>query len=123
MVWIPEGGSAKVRFAFEHLDADFPSKYEEVALSSGMHQLNLRHRNGASTKLSIDGQVVWQRSSTRAWNISSPFENLARHNKILENGPVMLIDALGVATLGADEQYDPDKLRFGLKLWIERITR
>ena len=115
-VWVPVGQSCRIRFATNELVDEFPSKFEELRLSTGRHRVAIIcNRLSVHADLTIDGKKVIDRDRTL---VSLPGDYLRGYVQPEKPKPDLIFRALGNVRLKADEEYDPVKHRFGLQVWI-----
>lgn len=119
-VWIPIGQSAQIRLATSGFAQEFPDRYESFTLVPGRHCLSVYQLSAnASLKVLLEGKAIWERAPDGHWNIASPCEySLSSKGSKFPKAPEVIFSARGNLRLKADEEFKPEMLDFGLKMWL-----
>ena len=116
MIWVPYGTTVKLRYSTKNLTSEFPNGFSEVTLVPGRHTVVLTQARGI-WDLGVDKVSLFQGEHTLDWNISFPW----KHRLVGRSQPTkgeVLLHAVGSVRLTIDEEYDPAKHSFGLKIWL-----
>lgn len=118
-LWIPRHGRIKLCWTTSMSEEGVPKSFESVELGEGRHSLAAKVQT-TETIIELDDLVIFRRQHTPAWNLAQDtyWEQTGDVELNLPN--TVILSGFGVATLRSDEAFDPEKHRFGLKIWLER---
>jgi hypothetical protein len=121
-IWIPYGQSASICLATTGFDQEFPSRCDTFKLGPGRHRLMLdRKSSNSKTKISLDDQIIWERAADSRWNLAFPWTySLSSKGNSFPKSPETLFYARGNLRLRANEEFRPEMLDFGLKIWLAK---
>lgn len=118
-VWIPRHGRLKLCWTTSMSEEGLPKSFESIELGEGRHSLTAKMRT-TETTIELDDVAIFRRQHTPAWNLSQDTDWEQTGDLELNVPNTVIFSGFGVATLRSDEAFDPEKHRFGLKIWLER---